>query len=62
MTPPSTVHHPHSRPISIDSSITIIKQIATYVMDIAKAVGFGKKEYLDIKEAVTATILHVHTV
>jgi len=33
------------------------KQIATYLMDVARAVGSGKKDYLGIKEAVTATIL-----
>ena len=33
------------------------KQIATYPMDVARVVGSGKKDYLGMKEDVTATIL-----
>jgi hypothetical protein len=31
-------------------------------MDVARAVGFDKKEYFDLKEAITATIIQAHTV
>jgi hypothetical protein len=61
--PPFTVHHPHSRPIPVDSSITMIKKIATYFMDVAtcRAVGFGNNEYIDLKEADTATFLQAQS-
>ena len=57
--PPSTIYHPHS---TFQAHIRGFlhyndKQIATYLMDVARAVGSGKKEYLGITEAVTATIL-----
>jgi hypothetical protein len=33
------------------------KHIATYLIDVVRAVGSGKKDYLGIKETVTTTIL-----
>jgi hypothetical protein len=60
--PPSTIYHPYSRPIFAYLHIRGFpnyndKHIATYLMDVVRAVGSGKQDYLGIKEAVTATIL-----
>ena len=57
--PPSTIYHPHS---TFQAHIRGFlhyndKQIATYPMDVARVVGSGKKDYLGMKEDVTATIL-----